>query len=231
VTYGPARARYERRKRHRQRYLANAGMWNVLSIVFSVATVLLVAWFVKGLFLPELSTNIFTKRASLPINTLADGSVPFVIPPTQKPGTKTTSAPEELKTTTPNTNTTYTFDLQAAPQSISANLFRSEQKCNWMGVAGQTFDLQGRPVPGITVQVMGPLYGKEIKFLSITGAAPWYGAGGYEVFLSDKPFVSKDIFQVSLVDQAGRSLSPLIPFSTFSECEKNLVIINFHQIK
>ena len=231
MTYGPARARYERRKRQRQRHLANAGLWNGLTIVFSLATLLLGAWFAKGLFFPEYSMNIFSKPTLQTINTLADFSGSVDSTPTQIAETKIATKPQILKTATPNEETNYTFDLQAPPQSISASLFRSERKCNWMGVAGQTFDLQGRPVPGITVQVIGPLYGKEIQFLSITGAAPWYGAGGYEVFLSDKPFASKDLFQVRLVDQAGKSLSPPVSFSTNSECEKNLVVINFHQIK
>jgi hypothetical protein len=230
VTYGPARARYERRKRRRQRQLANAGFWNVLSIVFGISTVLLAIWFVRLYFYPDNSKQ--------PINNL---SMPMVeTQSTAKVILKTTEVPSGIKSltkTTPaqtqpaTTSSNYTFDIQAEQEMISANLFRNDRKCNWIGVAGQVFDLQGRPVPGITIQVTGPLYGNEIHFLSLTGAAPWYGTGGYEVFLSDKPLDSTGLFQVQLVDQSGNSLSPGIKFNTSSDCKKNLSIINFRQVK
>jgi hypothetical protein len=148
-----------------------------------------------------------------------------------KPNLDISSKPTSESTVVPEDDSQYMFDLQAEKEMISAQLFRSDRNCNWTGVAGQVFDLQGRPVPGITIQVSGPLYGNEIRFLSLTGAAPWYGAGGYEVFLSDKPLDSKELFQVRLVDQSGKSLSPGIHFDTSSDCNKNLVIINFHQVK
>jgi hypothetical protein len=172
-----------------------------------------------------------SNRTPSPVSTQIEISSVATITSSQKPALAETSSPDIFVTDNPPDGEKFTFDIQAEPQSISASLFRSERKCNWMGVAGQAFDLQGRSVPGITVQVTGPLYGKEIQFLSLTGAAPWYGAGGYEVFLSDKPFDSKDLFHVRLVDQAGRGLSPRISFSTSIDCEKNLAIINFRQIK
>jgi hypothetical protein len=230
VTYGPARLRYERRKRRRQRQLANAGFWNVLSVLFSIGTILLGAWLVWFIFLKGAGDKSIPNNSTQPIPATQEKSLPSGTPTSQKQVMTLTPVPE-LNSFEMSDNVSYTFDLQAEPQMISATLFRSDRKCNWMGVAGQAFDLQGRPVPGITVQVTGPLYGKEIRFLSLTGAAPWYGAGGYEVFLSDKPFDSKDQFQVRLVDQSGKALSPRISFNTSSECEKNQVIVNFRQIK
>ncbi|HEX7557245.1 MAG TPA: hypothetical protein VF338_11515, partial [Leptolinea sp.] len=152
-------------------------------------------------------------------------------PETITPATNTTSVQPTQQTPIPDENSDYSFDLQAKPQNISATLFKSDRGCNWMGVAGQAFDLQGRSIPGITVQVSGTMYGKDIRFLSMTGSAAAYGTGGYEIFLSDKPADSKDQYQVRLVDQSGRGLSPKISFDTSSDCAKNLVIINFRQIK
>jgi hypothetical protein len=234
VTYGSARLRYERRKRRRQRQLANAGFWNVLTIIFSIGTILLGAWFFWTLFPQRADEKSLSNNTPIPNLTEQGKSTPSI--PSSTPtklglALTLTIIPTTNSSLAPEEQNDFTFDLQAAPQLISATLFRSDRKCNWMGVAGQAFDLQGRPVPGITVQVTGPLYGKEIRFLSLTGAAPWYGAGGYEVFLSDKPFDSKDKFLVRLVDQNGKPLSPRIPFSTSSECEKNQVIVNFRQIK
>lgn len=231
VTYGPARARFERRKRRRQRQIANAGFWNVLTFVFLLGTILLGAWFVWAVFIQKTSSSAFSNHTQQLVFSQTEKSGTTTVPATVKTDTLKTINLMATGTAIPADETGYAFDLQAEAQSISATLFRSDRKCNWMGVAGQVFDLQGRPVPGITVQVTGPLYGKEIRFLSLTGAAPWYGAGGYEVFLSDAPFESKEIFQVRLVDQTGNGLSPKIAFNTSNECKKNLVILNFRQIK
>lgn len=238
MTYGPARARYERRKRLRQRRMANAGFWNVLSGLFIISTILLSGWFAWIFFIRDSTFNpanvqittqqIAETQVGLTAETQENESkiglkIPTLLTIPIEPGTNIGPIPI--------VESDYTFDIQAEPQNISANLFKADRNCSWMGVAGQTFDLQGRPVPGITVQVTGPLYGKEIRFMSLTGAAPWYGEAGYEVFLGDTLFDSSDDFEVRLLDQNGKSLSPHITFSTSSDCAKNLVIINFHQIK
>jgi hypothetical protein len=230
VRYGPARVRYERRKRRRQRLQALAGVWNVLSILFGIATLIVGGWFIWKFAFPVETGN---KPEITPIlNTLA-------LPPTVTQTVVKTAVPAiqipyvipTLVQTIVENETNYSFDLQAKPESISATLFKQDRTCNWMGVAGQVFDLQGRSIPGITVQVSGPLYGKDIQFLSMTGSAPWYGTGGYEIFLTDKPMDSQGEYQVRLVDQTGRGLSPRFSFDTSSDCAKNLVIVNFKQIK
>lgn len=134
-------------------------------------------------------------------------------------------------TPTPEDESLFTFSIKSRPENINASLFNQEHTCNWMGVAGQAFDIQGRPIPGITVQVSGPLHGKTIQFLSMTGSALSYGEGGYEIFLDDKPEDTMGEFDIRLVDQLGRGLSPRYSFNTYNSCEKNLAIINFKQIK
>jgi hypothetical protein len=231
VNYGPARLRYERRKRHRQRQLANSGFWNILTVVFSIATILLVVWFASQ-FIKNGNANNSSDQQRLKTGELQPSKQ-------AKVGNgailRTEIENRPAVTVTPTDSkedeTNFMFDLQAEKEMLSASLFRTDRTCNWLGVAGQVFDLQGRPITGITVQVSGPLYGKDIRFLSLTGSAPWYGAGGYEVFLSDKPLTSSESFQVRLVDQKGKSLSPGISFHTGSDCNTNLVIINFHQVK
>jgi hypothetical protein len=231
VTYGPARARYERRKRRRQRQLANAGFWNILTLFFLFGTILLGAWFVWNIFIKGSKSNNSSIQTPLSISAKIVTSTSTATASNKQPRMtllpKTVSSLSEVADETAS----FAFDIQANPQIISARLFRADRKCNWIGVAGQAFDLQGRPVPGISVQVTGPLYGKEIRYLSLTGAAPWYGAAGYEIFLSEQSVDTKGLFKVRLVDQNGKGLSPLISFDTSSDCEKNLAIVNFRQIK
>jgi hypothetical protein len=230
VKYGPARVRFERRKRRRQRLQAYTWLWNLLTVLFGFATLVVGVWFIWRLASPQAvkAQQILPTESLQVINdpTLATSEVPVVVPTKQIiEVTPTKPVP------TPEDESLFTFDLQARPDSISATLFKQERTCNWSGIAGQVFDLQGRSIPGITVQVSGPMYGKDIQFLSITGSATWYGAGGYEIFLTDKPVDTQGEYQVRLVDQTGRGLSPRFTFNTSSDCAKNLVIVNFKQIK
>lgn len=234
MKYGPARVRYERRKRRRQRFQTLAGLWNVLSVLFGIATLVLVGWFVWRFVFQSAPgktpdpTLVIATATKQPIKTqpIIQTKIPTEVP-TQQIIKITPTVMQPIVEDESN----FTFDLQAKPESISATLFKQDRTCTWNGIAGQAFDLQGRSVPGITVQVSGPMYGKDIQFLSMTGSAPWYGAGGYEIFLTDKPLDTKGEYQVRLVDQVGRGLSPRFTFDTSSDCSKNLVIVNFKQIK
>ena len=65
--------------------------------------------------------------------------------------------------------------------------FKSDVGCNWLGIAGQVFDLQGRPVKGIRVWVRGSLNGKQYDNLLLTLESSPYGPSGYEFTIADKP--------------------------------------------
>ena len=232
VKYGPARARYERRKRRRERLKALSGLWNVLSVLLGVVTIALAGWFIWKIGFT--GSQIEQTPAPRLVETGQVNPSPTVALLATRPSLPTAQPsifPTETSLPTQEDSSNYVFDLQAKPESISATLFKPDATCTWTGIAGQAFDLQGRPIPGITVQVSGPTYGKDIQLLSITGSAPQYGMGGYEVFLTDSPRDTVGEYQIRLVDQSGRGLSPRFTFDTSSDCTKNLVIVNFKQIK
>jgi hypothetical protein len=231
MKYGPARLRYERRKRRRERLQAFAWLWNLLTVFFSIATVVAAAWFIWKMANPSRVVQSARLTPTLTVNYPVKATNLPVLKPVNLPtNTAVVLSPTPVQPT-PEDTSLYTFDLQAKPESISATLFKQDRTCTWSGIAGQVFDLQGRPVTGITVQVSGPMYGKDIKYLSITGSSPWYGVGGYEIFLTDKPLDTEGQYEIRLVDQNGRGLSPRFMFNTSSDCAKNLVIVNFKQIK
>lgn len=236
MKYGPARARYERRKKRREFFKKHAWLWNTLSIIFAIGIFSLGGWYywritsIGGGGADIISTTtpssppegerVKTSETD-PIST--EYPVDFDLPSVTSQVITITPTPED--------ESLFKFAIQSRPENISGCLFNLEHTCKWMGVAGQAFDLQGRPIPGITVQVSGPSSGNEMKYLSMTGSALAYGEAGYEVFLSDKPIDTMGEFEIRLVDQLGRGLSPRYTFNTCSDCEKNLVIINFKQIK
>jgi hypothetical protein len=121
--------------------------------------------------------------------------------------------------------------LKSVPSAIDASVLNPERGCNWMGIGGQVLDLQGRPLTGVTVQLGGTLEGRSITLNSLTGTARQYGEAGFEFTLSDLPIASNGTLWVRLADQASLPLSGRQSFDTYAECEKNLIIINFKQIR
>ena len=102
-----------------------------------------------------------------------------------------------------------------------------------MGVGGQTVDLSGGPVTGLIIRLGGAVPGIDLPELvmNLTGVALNYGRSGYEFTLADHPIASKKTLWVQLVDQSSIPLSPKIYFDTYDDCSKNLIIINFKQVR
>ena len=123
------------------------------------------------------------------------------------------------------------YEIQQGDPSYIKNIGHPDLGCNWMGVAGQATGLNGAPVVGLFVQLGGTLEDQPLERLSMTGTATQYGSGGYEFTLGDKPVASADTFWVQLFDQGMLPLSNKIPFNTIDDCEKNLVLVNFRQVR
>jgi hypothetical protein len=102
--------------------------------------------------------------------------------------------------------------------------------CNWTGVAGVVFDLSGNPISNLIVHLQGTWSGSTISQDAITGSATEYAdAGGYLFVLGTQPIASSNMLSVQLLDANRKILSLPIPFSTFSDCAHNLVLVNFTQ--
>jgi hypothetical protein len=107
------------------------------------------------------------------------------------------------------------------------NFARPNEGCNLTAVAGQVLDAAGSPQLNIGVQVGGMLDNRPVNGLSLTGAAPAYGPGGFEVVLSSEALESAQTLWLQLVDLQGQPLSAPIPFDTEDDCLRNVVLINF----
>jgi len=65
----------------------------------------------------------------------------------------------------------------------------------------------------------------------MTGLADVYGPGGFEITLADKLVASEGTLWIQLLDQQNLPLSQRIYFNTYDDCERNLIIIYFDQIR
>lgn len=106
------------------------------------------------------------------------------------------------------------------------NFLHSTLACDWMGVAGQVFDLEGKPQTGFVIQVGGELEGNNILLLAMTGGNTSVGVGGYEIVLSDHVVASTQKLWVQLFNLEGKPLSDKIRFDTYDDCDRNLILIN-----
>lgn len=189
---------------------------------------------------PPSPTSTLTKpptrtptRYLSPTRTLVPSLTPTYVTDTPEPSltpTETiTFTPEPTLTLKPNFP--FPFMLQSLPASVSASVFTPNRGCDWMGVGGRVVDLQNSPATGITVQLAGTLNQKYILLTSLSGTALAYGPAGFEFTLSDIPIRSVGTLSIRLLDQAGLPLSEKVVFDTFDDCGKNLVLINFKQVR
>ena len=218
---------------------------NVLSGIFVSGTVVVVLLFALIFINPQSGLNPLppptipalvltntptpTPKGILPA-TWTPTTAPTITPTeTQIPSDTPEPTPEDTAIPTANIESGTSFSVQEGSPSHTENTAHPESGCNWLGVAGQVFDSEGLPVSGILVESGGMLGETEISGLTITGMAPIYGDGGFEIVLGDSPVSSDGDIWIQLLDQANLPLSEKIYIQTYDSCDSNLVKINFAQ--
>lgn len=138
----------------------------------------------------------------------------------------------ETFTPEPSTATaTPEMPFEATVQLIDSKIIHPDTNCNWLGVGGTVEDMNKSQLWGAQVRVQGTLVGSTVDLFTISGTHPVYGQSGFEFVLADAPLPSDNTLFIRLFDQAGLPLSDEIRFSTSAECEKNLVLIRFRQVR
>jgi hypothetical protein len=234
-------------------------IWNVLTGLVLLSVVCVSVGFLVIFFNPQASLNPFPPPTLVPTITYPTATntpriqlQPTWTPTVTKPPTATytprptftpyltetpvgeATATEEGAPPAPTeTPAEFSFVLQeGSPSAISSTGFHPDLGCDWSGVGGQVTSLNGSPVLGLFVQLGGSLGGVPIdNKLSMTGTAPQYGQAGYEFTIADRPIPSNDTLWIQLLDQANLPLSDKTYFDTFDDCNQNLIIMYFTQVK
>ncbi|MCI0398342.1 MAG: hypothetical protein L0332_31980 [Chloroflexi bacterium] len=103
--------------------------------------------------------------------------------------------------------------------------YANNDGCDWLGVGGELFDLNGQPVePG---QYLVHLWGNDLDETSAAGSALAYGPSGWEVALGSAPVVLA--WQVEVLMPNWEPVSPAYTFETHASCSENLVYFVFLQ--
>ncbi len=244
----PGAKKSPRRKRSKYR------VWNILTMLVGVALLCVLSYYALIFLNPNSSLNpfppptinpaLYTPTASVtPRYTLVPSWTPTkpapVVTETQAP-TVTPIPPTaivENPTVIPQgialAANEYAFVVQqGSPSAIAASQFHQSGGCDWTGVAGQATSLNGEAVRGLFVQLGGTLHGDEqVQNLVMTGLAPQYGQGGFEITLANQLIASTGSVWIQLLDQQNLPLSERVYFDTYGDCEKNLIIIYFNQVR
>jgi hypothetical protein len=179
-------------------------------------------------------TQIAT-QTPIPTNTLVPTNTPPATDtaiPSETPGDSDVTETPVLVTPSPTASEGMPFVLLPGDPVAINNVGHQELGCNWMGVAGRAFDLSRAPIEeGLFVQLRGNLDGEPVEMLGMLGMVNIYGPGSYEFELGDTPIASTQMLWVQLLDQAMLPLSEQVYFDTFEDCDKNLILINFNQVR
>ena len=141
---------------------------------------------------------------------------------TRLPATATRSGPTPKPTVT---RAAYVYTLQAGSPTYLAN-YINNSGCNWFGIVGRAFGLDNNPVINLTVH----LQGGGISADTVTGSGPAaLGPGSYLFPIADHPIQTTGTYQIQLRNNTGTPLSDVYAISTFGDCTKNLVMVNFVQ--
>lgn len=219
--------------------------YDLFTAVILFATVLFVVWAVLLVMNPFVPYNPFPPQLPGPTPTiflLDSGEQAAVVPPTWTPSPSITPGPTATRpatatpTNTPQatatgvtpppgaTNTVAVFPFTLQNEAVTYVAYEGEEGCEWSSIAGQVFDLDGDPVPGLPVQVTGDEGFSQLVF---TGPDAGRGPSGYEVPVGEEPAEAE--FVVRLLNTTGMPLSEPIVVRTLSSCDRNVAIVNFVQ--
>jgi hypothetical protein len=176
---------------------------------------------------PSVTATYTTQPSAIP--TLTKTIVPSATP--TNTSTKTVvPSPTPISTKTPTltpTNIVWPYQIQPESPVYIQNFANPDEGCDWLGVAGQVFDSSGNPENYMVVLVEEEYNGVGNELIGMTGMAEDYGPGGYEIIISNEVFESEDEIAITLFDINGNQLSDRYWLTTYEDCEKNLLLINF----
>lgn len=179
-----------------------------------------------------LATETPTTAVTLTVDVIPSATATSTLITTRTPTSTKTETAVPASSKTPTTTSTvqlgdWIYKTQTGSPKHTTNFAHPDLGCKWGGIAGQVFGPGGAPQPDVVVVVSGDVNGVPYDLVGFTGSAVKYGASAYEVEFPDGPVKTIGTLSIQLFDLAGKELSGKLPFDTFTECDKNLVIFNF----
>lgn len=123
------------------------------------------------------------------------------------------------------------FITQSGTPVAIPNFVQLDKGCNWSGIGGQVFGLDGTPLTGLVIKLSGKLEGQDILYYAVTGGSLQFGPGGFLIELTDHPVASQNTATLQVLEITGVQKSGRIPLITYGDCTRNLLLINIIEIE
>ncbi len=228
--------------------MKNDRVLNRLTLALLGLTVVVLACYLIIFLVPTFALNPWPPVAQAQLSTPAPTQTPrATLPPTwtptavqtyQPPATRPTDTP--VPTHTPSASLTPTRNPALPTKSpykftpvrdpvLTADKYGAA--CgNWGGVGGQVLDLNGAPLPGVSIVGWGGPIAEQDKRVFVSGSDArinkfYDGAGAYELYIGAPG--DFDFFVV--VYENGRPASPVVKVRMVNDCSRDLALINFQR--
>ena len=109
--------------------------------------------------------------------------------------------------------------------SYLSNFMNPDVSCNDIEIVGQIFDKDGQPLNDMVVIVRPLIIDSTVEYIGYSGAFQDIGPAGYQIKFHSSETEEK--VSIQLFNKAGESVSDPYIINTFSDCERNFVILNF----
>lgn len=209
-------------------------IYNLLTLLFLLSSCGLIGYFAflwqnphseLNLFPPFTPPPIIVSETPLPTLTFTPSNTPTPLPtdtpePTLTPTPQATDTPEPVIEATAAPG--FAFVLQGGRTIFVPNP-EGRGGCNWSSIAGTVADANGQALNDYQIRILG----ENVNETVISGTAPGYGPGGFELQVGREAVDAE--FAVQLLDPAGTPVSDVITTTTSSRCDWNISVLRFVQ--
>ena len=149
---------------------------------------------------------------------------------TPQPPATQTPEPTSTQTLTP-TEKPMPFVIKGMPKGYPNSMLFPQYTCEqYLFIGGEVVDLREAPVSGLTVKLGGTYGGSSVDQTSVSGEVTVYGQSGFG-FVLENLRVREGSLTIQLFDGSGQALSAQTNLSITGNCDSNLMIVNYKQVR
>jgi hypothetical protein len=165
-----------------------------------------------------------TEEMALVLSATSTATLTQTLEPTATP------TPKPTLTHTP-TEKPMPFVVKGTPNGYPNSMLFPQYSCEeYLFIGGEILDLREAPVYNLTVKLGGTYGGSLVDMTSISGDMSVYGESGFG-FVIENQRIRESGITIQLFDENGEPLSSLIYLSITGNCDSNLVIVNYKQVR
>lgn len=200
---------------------ANSLLHNIMSLIFVLATIANIIWFVVVWDNPQSNWNPLPPATPfIEVTVISEQSETVIIDATPDESGQIFVVITDTPAPTPvGTESPYPFISEQILYAPNSN----ELGCNWWSIAGRVLDFNANPISGYRIRVIG----EDVDEAVFSGVSQAFGDGGYELPLIGTP--REAAFTVQLFSPQDAPLSEEISVSTRADCDSNVTILSFIQ--